>query len=160
MLFSKKEYLRPQKQISSSEFVAWGTLICMGMAWALIDKNVALIVWIGNGGMMAAFAGPLVVGALWRGVTAKGAYAGLVAGFGAFLVLHTNALEAEWFGDSGILYTAVAWLEREGPNPYSCAALGEFVSVAVTVVVSKLTRPLTAEHLQDLFPEPAATSTT
>lgn len=30
--FSKKEYLRPKRQISSSEFVAWGVLICMGMA--------------------------------------------------------------------------------------------------------------------------------
>ena len=31
--FAKKDnYLRPKKQVSSSEFVAWGTLICMGMA--------------------------------------------------------------------------------------------------------------------------------
>ena len=126
-------------------------LVCMGMAWALIDKNVALIVWIGNGGMMAAFAGPLVVGALWRGVTAKGAYAGLIAGFVAFLILHTNVLDAAWFGDSGLLYNLVAWLEREGPNPYSCAAMGEIVSVTVTYVVSKLTRPLDAKHLQALF---------
>lgn len=29
--FSKKEYLRPKKQISSSEFAAWTTLIAMGM---------------------------------------------------------------------------------------------------------------------------------
>ena len=42
-------------------------LICMIMAWSLMDVNVSLIVWIGVGGMMAAFAGPLVVGALWRG---------------------------------------------------------------------------------------------
>jgi len=130
-------------------------LVCMGMAWALIDKNVALIVWIGNGGMMAAFAGPLVVGALWRGVTAKGAYAGLVAGFVAFLILHTNLLEAHWFGSSGVLHNAVAWLEREGPNPYSCAAMGEFVSIGVTYVVSKLTRPLEDSHLQALFPDTA-----
>lgn len=134
----------------------WATVgvlvVCMGMAWALIDKNVSLIVWIGNGGMMAAFAGPLVVGALWRGVTAKGAYAGLIAGFTAFLILHTNALDAHWFGDSGVLYTVVAWLEREGPNPYSCAALGEFVSIAVTWSVSKLTQQLPDEHLDDLFP--------
>lgn len=31
--FAKKDnYLRPKKSIGSSEFVAWGTLICMGMA--------------------------------------------------------------------------------------------------------------------------------
>lgn len=128
-------------------------LICMSMAWLLIEKNVSLIVWIGNGGMMAAFAGPLVVGALWRGVTAKGAYAGLASGFVTFLILHTNLLEAHWFGSSGTLHSAVAWLEREGPNPYSCAAMGEFVSIAVTVVVSKLTQALPDEHLDALFGE-------
>ena len=39
-------------------------LICTWMAWLLMDRNVALIVWMGTGGMMAAFAGPLVVGAV------------------------------------------------------------------------------------------------
>ena len=39
-------------------------LLCMGMAWALIGTNINLIVWMGIGGMMAAFAGPLVLGAL------------------------------------------------------------------------------------------------
>ena len=42
----------------------WATvavlLICMLMAWSLMDVNVSLVVWIGVGGMMAAFAGPLV----------------------------------------------------------------------------------------------------
>ena len=38
-------------------------VITMGMAWTLMETNIALIVWIGTGGMMAAFAGPLVVGA-------------------------------------------------------------------------------------------------
>ncbi|MEJ2133332.1 MAG: sodium:pantothenate symporter, partial [Gammaproteobacteria bacterium] len=46
--------------------------ICTGMAWMLMDINIALVVWIGTGGMMAAFAGPLVMGALWRGVTRIG----------------------------------------------------------------------------------------
>ncbi len=44
----------------------------MFMAWALQNKNIALLVWIGSGGMMAAFVGPLVMGALWRGVTKVG----------------------------------------------------------------------------------------
>ena len=127
-------------------------LLAMAMAWALLDVNIALIVWIGSGGMMAAFAGPLVVGALWRGVTAKGAYAGLLTGFGTFVVLHTGVLDPAWFGP-GTLRDAVVWLVGEGPNPYSCAAMGEIVSVAVTVAVSKLTRPLPVEHVDALFGE-------
>jgi sodium/proline symporter len=125
-------------------------LLCMAMAWALIDTNVALIVWIGIGGMMAAFAGPLVMGALWRGVTRRGAYAGLASGFFTFLILHTQLLEPAWFGP-GLLHDLVAWLHGEGPNPYSCAALGEGVSIFTTLIVSKLTKPLPKEHVDELF---------
>ncbi|MGI9322513.1 MAG: sodium:solute symporter family protein [Pseudomonadales bacterium] len=125
-------------------------LLCMAMAWALMDVNVVLIVWIGVGGMMAAFAGPLVVGALWRGVTRAGAYAGLAGGFGVFIVLHTQLLNPAWFAD-GWLHTSVDWLYHEGPNPYSCAFMGELVSITATYLVSKLTRPLPDEHLDSLF---------
>ncbi len=130
----------------------WTTAIvligCAGLAWALMDMNIALLVWVGSGGMMAAFAGPLVMGALWRGVTKAGAYAGLVVGMSTFIVLHGQFLEPSWFGPaSGI----VDWLRAEGPNPYSCAALGELASVAVTWGVSLATRRLPSEHLDALF---------
>lgn len=125
-------------------------ILAMGMAWALLDVNIALIVWIGTGGMMAAFAGPLVVGALWRGVTPSGAYAGLIGGFGTFLVLHTAVLDPDWF-EPGTLQRAVRWLAGEAPNPYSCAAMGEIVSVLVTVAVSKLSRPLPRSHVDEMF---------
>ncbi len=130
-------------------------VLAMLMAWSLLDVNIALIVWIGNGGMMAAFAGPLVVGALWRGVTARGAYAGLLSGFGTFLLLHTGAVNPAWF-EPGVLASAAAWLAREAPNPYSCAAMGEIVSVLVTVGVSRLTRALPREHVDGMFGAAAA----
>lgn len=125
-------------------------VICMAMAWSLMEVNVALIVWIGVGGMMAAFAGPLVIGALWRGVTTKGAFAGLLGGFGVFIVLHSQILEPTWFIDTP-LFAAVTWLHGEGPNPYSCAVMGEIISIALTFVVSKLTRPLPEDLLNAMF---------
>lgn len=131
-------------------------LLCMGMAWALIDTNIALIVWIGNGGMMAAFAGPLVVGALWRGVTRRGAYAGLASGFFTFLILHTQSLDPAWFSP-GILHDLVTWLYGEGTSPFSCAAMGEGVSIVLTFVVSKLTQPLPKDHIDEVFGDSSPT---
>ena len=125
-------------------------VLCTALAWALVETNIALIVWIGNGGMMAAFAGPLVVGALWRGVTRKGAYAGLVSGFVTFLVLHTQMIDPAWFAP-GVLHTAASWLYAEGPSPFSCATIGELMSVACTYVVSKATQPLPESHVRVLF---------
>lgn len=128
-------------------------ILCMTMAWSLQDTNVALIVWIGIGGMMAAFAGPLVVGALWRGVTKAGAYAGLILGFGTFIILHTQSLNPAWFTEGSTLFNAVNWLYLEGPNPYSCAVLGEIVSILATWIVSKLSKPLPQDHLDIMFNE-------
>ncbi len=125
-------------------------VICTIMAWLLMDRNVALIVWVGTGGMMSAFAGPLVVGAVWRGVTRAGAIAGLVGGAGVFSVLHGALIDPHWFSP-GALQDVAFWLVGEAPNPWSCAAMGEFVSVALTWAVSKRTQPLPDEHLEQLF---------
>ena len=115
-----------------------------------MDVNVSLVVWIGVGGMMAAFAGPLVLGALWSGVTLKGAYSGLLSRFIVFIIIHSQVLEPEWFITVG-LEGPVAWLRGEGPNPYSCAVMGEIVSVMATFIVSKFTAPLPETHLQVVF---------
>jgi hypothetical protein len=50
-----------------------------------------------------------------------------------------------------MLQNAVQWLVIESPNPWSCAAMGELVSVAFTLIVSKATAPLPEKHLQELF---------
>ncbi|MBT7878467.1 MAG: sodium:solute symporter family protein [Gammaproteobacteria bacterium] len=126
-------------------------LLCMVMAWSLLGTNVALIVWIGVGGMMAAFAGPLVVGALWQGVTRQGAYAGLLGGFITFIILHAQLIDPAWFSN-GTLKTISSWLYAEGPNPYSCAVMGEIVSISFTVLVSRVTAPLPEEHIREMFP--------
>ena len=125
-------------------------LITMAMAWGLRDINVALIVWIGVGGMMAALSGPLIIGALWQGVTRAGAYAGLIGGITTFVILHAQLIDPNRFGQ-GFFFDAATWLYGEGPNPYSCAVMGEIVSVSLTFIVSKLTQPLPEDHLSALF---------
>ena len=126
-------------------------VLCTALAWSMLDMNVTIIVWIGTGCMMAAFAGPLILGAVWRGVTKAGAFAGLLTGGLVFIVTFNAMIKPEWF-DPGTLQNIAIWLRIEAPNPWSCAAMGEVVSVAVTVIVSKLTQPLPAAHMARLFP--------
>ena len=125
-------------------------LLCTLLAWQTLDMNVTILVWIGVGCMMAAFAGPLILGSVWRGVTKAGAFAGLLSGGGIYIVTYLALINPDWF-DPGLLKQAALWLERESPNPYSCAAMGEIVSVIVTVVVSKLTKPYEQHHIESLF---------
>ena len=96
------------------------------------------------------FCGALGAGRIMVGVTLKGAYAGLLGGFTTFIIIHTQVLEPAWFSGVG-LEGAVTWLRGEGPNPYSCAVMGEIVSLLLTFVVSKRTAPLPEEHLNALF---------
>ena len=135
----------------------WSTVlvlvVCLLMAWFMMDMNVTLLIWVGTGGMMAAFAGPLVVGSLWQGVTKAGAYAGLLSGMTTFLILHGGLLErartiSELTPASGV----IEWLVAQAPSAFSCAAIGEGVSVAGTWTVSKMTRPLSPDHLSQIFP--------
>ncbi|MEM7097392.1 MAG: sodium:solute symporter family protein [Pseudomonadota bacterium] len=126
-------------------------VLCTALAWSMLDMNVTIIVWIGTGCMMAAFAGPLILGSVWSGVTKTGAFAGLLSGGLVFIIVFNKMINPDWF-DAGVLRNAVEWLVIEAPNPWSCAAMGELVSILVTVVVSKLTQPLPDEHLDRLFP--------
>jgi len=137
----------------------WSTLGfllgCTILAWYLQTTNIAMIVMIAIGGSASAYAGPLVLGTLWKGVTRAGAYAGILVGFLAFFVLHTRILNPDWF-PRGVISDVVAWLDYQGPNPFACATLGEAASVVATVGVSLFTCPLPEDHVRLLF-DPAET---
>ena len=137
----------------------WSTVIvlvlCTAMAWVMQDMNIALLVWMGTGGMMAAFAGPLVLGALWRGVTLAGAFTGLISGMATFALLRSGL---PWTvvdpGALGPLSGIAEWLAHYRENPYTCAVVGEAVSIFGTWAVSMLTRPLPEDHTERLFASP------
>jgi sodium/proline symporter len=129
-------------------------VLCTALAWSMLDMNVTIIVWIGTGCMMAAFAGPLILGAVWQGVTRVGAFAGLLSGGVTFLVTFNAWIDPDWFSPGSALSDAALWLRAESPNPWSCAAMGEVLSLAVTVAVSKLTQRLPDDHMARLFGAP------
>lgn len=140
------------RTLSISRWATLGTLLVSGfLAWKFLSMNVLLLVWVGLGGMMAALAGPLLLGVLWRGATRAGAIAGFVGGAGAFILLHSGAIEPQWFGDGGMLRESADWLAAQAPNPYACATLGEIVSIGLTAVISRFTAKLPAAHLEDVF---------
>ncbi len=128
----------------------WGTVVTMlvatVIAWFTFDINIILVTWIGIGGLAAAFAGSLVLGVFWRGVTKAGAIAGFLVGLGLFIILH-GQFWPQTEQASGLL----AWLWRQGPNPYACSALAELVGVATTFGVSLFTEKPSEAHLQMVF---------
>lgn len=97
------------------------------VAWALMGVNVALLVWMGIGGMTSALAGPLVIGSLWPKVSERGALAGMLTGFIVFAVLHAQLFDA-------------SFLAIIGPNPFFCAAIASTIGVVVTVGLSMTKR--------------------
>jgi sodium/proline symporter len=136
----------------------WGIVVVLlgagVLAWHSIGQNIALMVWAGLGGMMAALAGPLILGVFWRGVTKQGAIWGFVMGAISFTVLRNGWLP---IGDAGgnVLQQGLFWMNSQANNPFACATVGEGLSVLTTVVVSLFSSPLPKEHLDKVFGESA-----
>ena len=128
-------------------------LILLGaiaLAWSMRNMNIALLVWAGVGGMMAASAGPLFLGVLWRRSTREGAIAGFFAGGACFILLKSGMINAAWFA-AGALEAPGTWLAAQSINPFACATLGGLVSVAAVVAVSLVTAAPSDEHLRRVY---------
>lgn len=118
----------------------------IALGWAIMDMNVTLLIWTGVGGFTAALMGPLVFGSLWNGITSKGAVAGFLGGVTTFILIHAKIISAVW--PEGLLESARVWFEFNAGSPYSAAAMGGAVSVALCYFVSKATEALPEEHLR------------
>ncbi|MGE0485452.1 MAG: sodium:solute symporter [Gammaproteobacteria bacterium] len=120
------------------------------LAWSTQNKNIALLVWIGVGGMMAATAAPMFLGVLWRRATRAGSYVGFITGGAVFSILHGGVIKANWFA-GGALEGPGGWLAAQAVNPYACATLGAGVSLACMVAVSLATTAPSEQHLKRVF---------
>lgn len=120
------------------------------LAWVSQTMNVALLIAAGVGGMVAAIAGPIFAGIVWRRATKAGALTGFVAGGGTFIVLKTGWLDAAWFGGT-VFEVPGAWLAAQAPNSFSCGTLGGLLSVGCVIVVSFVTAPPSEAHLERVF---------
>ena len=128
-------------------FVLLGAAV---LAWFSIGQNIALMVWVGLGGMMAALAGPLILGVFWRGVTKQGAIWGFIAGAVSFTVLR-NAWLPGGAVDGNVIEQGLFWMASQANNPFACTTIGEAFSILVTVGVSLSTPSLPKQHLDMVF---------
>lgn len=136
--------------LSISRAVTAFTIVGAAMlGWATMEMNVVLLMWIGVGGFVAALMGPLVVGSFLTSITRAGALSGFWAGAITFILIRGQFLSGSWLAGTG-LDGFGQWFDYYATNPYSAATFGAAVSVLVTLVVSRMTKPLPAEHLEAL----------
>ena len=121
----------------------------IALGWTIMHMNVTLLIWAGVGGFTAALMGPLVFGSLWDGVTRAGALAGFWGGVISFVLIHSQILPLHWLNGTA-LENAARWFEYYSASPYSAATIGGVISIGLCYGVSKLTKPLSAEHLQQI----------
>ena len=115
------------------------------------NTNIALLVWIGVGGMMAATAAPMFLGVLWRRATKAGALVGFIVGGSVFPIIYAKLINPNWFSHSDFLFQSVNWLSSQASNPFSCATIASILSLISMVIVSLMTKPPSDEHLQRVF---------
>lgn len=101
----------------------------IALAWNP-PQFLAVLLWIGVGGIVSGAAGPLLIGSLWKRATRPAAIA-------SFL--------------TGVLLYASFWLVIGWQNPFGVAGVCVTVASLVMVVVSLLTRPMDPELLDRIF---------
>jgi Na+/proline symporter len=126
-------------------------VVAIWVAWSMREMNVALLVWIGVGGMMAATAAPMFLGVLWRGASRLGALTGFLVGGITFSIMHGIGFGPDWLGTSGIFQPAAEWLWTQKTNPFACATIGGGCSIFAMVIVSLFTEKPRQEHLDRIF---------
>ncbi len=111
-------------------------LAAVGLAWNP-PKFLAVLLWIGVGGIVSGMTGPLFIGSLWKRATKTAAIL-------SFL--------------TGVLLYAYLYLIYGWKNPFGVAGTCVVVTSVVMVVASLLTRPLPQEHLDRIFSSDKAAS--
>ncbi len=94
--------------------------------------SVGLLIWIGISAIIGALAGPLLLGLYWKRGTKAGAIASTLCGISLYLIIMIFKLMK---------------------SPFVIAVVCSAVGVTVYVVVSLFTKPFSAEHIAEYFPE-------
>lgn len=116
----------------------------VAMAWNP-PEFLAILLWIGVGGIVSGMAGPIMIGSLWRRATKTAAIVSFVVGMVSYAVIYLPYLDPLGVAE----------------NPFGAAGYSVLIASAVMVVTTFLTKPMSKEFLDDLFgvvAEPEAAS--
>ena len=135
---SKEQIEQIALNISRVAIVLVGVVACW-LAWNP-PQFLAVLLWMGVGGILAGATGPLLIGSLWKGATKTGAIASFLVGVISFGL--------------GIVYCFVL---KEVPfkNPFAVAGTCIIIAAVTMIVVSLFTKKLPQEHVDDMFGESA-----
>ncbi|MCH1423821.1 MAG: hypothetical protein L7V15_01780 [Burkholderiales bacterium] len=135
---SKEQIEQIALNISRVAIVLVGVAACW-LAWNP-PQFLAVLLWMGVGGILAGATGPLLIGSLWKGATKTGAIASFLVGVISFGL--------------GIVYCFVL---KEVPfkNPFAVAGTCIIIAAVTMIVVSLFTKKLPQEHVDDMFGESA-----
>lgn len=135
---SKEQVEQIALNISRVAIVLVGVVACW-LAWNP-PQFLAVLLWMGVGGILAGATGPLLIGSLWKGATKTGAIASFLVGVISFGL--------------GIVYFFVL---KEVPfkNPFAVAGTCIIIAAVTMIVVSLFTKKLPQEHVDDMFGESA-----
>ena len=127
---SEQQIDRIALMISRVAIVAVAVAAC-ALAWDP-PKFLAILLWIGVGGIVSGAAGPLLIGSMWKRATKPGAISSFVVGVGLY----------------AYLYTIAGW-----KNPFEVAGTCIITASIVMIVVSLVTKPLPQELIDQVFGE-------
>ncbi|KKM10016.1 Na+/proline symporter [Clostridiales bacterium PH28_bin88] len=127
-------------------------IIIVGIAAILMVRKppalLSILLWVGIGGIVSAFAGPMFLAAFWSRANRVGALWGMIVSFAFYFWIH--------LGPQFKLYAGIfPW----NKNPFASAGVGAIISLVVTVLVSLATQPMPKEHIQKLWAPPSSDET-
>jgi Na+/proline symporter len=120
--------------------VALALMAGIAIAWNP-PEFLAILLWVGVGGIVSGLAGPVLIGSLWRRATKPAAIASFLAGVVAYGIFYLPLINPLGFapGEGG-----------EG-NPFGAAGIAVMIGAVVMAVTTPLTKPMPREHLDRVF---------
>lgn len=101
---------------------------------------LAILLWIGIGGIISSLGGPYIIGSVFEETSKTAAIAAIVLSFTVYFLIH--------LAPQAGLYEGVYPYNQ---SPFAATGIGFSLSCVITLVVSRFTEPLPADHLNEVF---------